>query len=78
MTAGGAEAPPEASSVLPASYARSVSAEPYREPCPRCGAPLEWRHQTLQCPRCRFKAGCCEGQTGECVSAAPAYASERR
>jgi hypothetical protein len=28
---------------------------------------MEWRHATLQCPRCRFKIGCCEGPTGECV-----------
>jgi hypothetical protein len=36
------------------------------EPCWRCGAPMEWRHATLQCPRCRFKVGCCEGTTAEC------------
>jgi hypothetical protein len=28
---------------------------------------MEWRHGTFQCPRCRFKIGCCEGLTGECV-----------
>ena len=22
---------------------------------------MEWRHQTWQCARCRFKLGCCEG-----------------
>jgi hypothetical protein len=32
----------------------------------RCGAAMEWRHGTFQCPRCRFKVGCCEGLTGEC------------
>jgi uncharacterized C2H2 Zn-finger protein len=37
-----------------------------QERCPRCGAQFEWRHQTLQCPRCRFKVGCCEGTTGDC------------
>jgi len=42
----------------------SITQEPER--CLRCGAALEWRHQTLQCPRCRFKIGCCEGTTGEC------------
>jgi len=26
---------------------------------------MDWRHQTWQCPRCRFKLGCCEGATGE-------------
>lgn len=37
------------------------------EPCLRCAAAMEWRHGTFQCPRCRFKLGCCEGLTGECV-----------
>jgi len=38
------------------------------ERCLRCGAAMDWRHQTWQCPRCRFKLGCCEGETGEtCV-----------
>jgi len=27
---------------------------------------MEWRHGTFQCPRCRFKVGCCEGLTGDC------------
>jgi hypothetical protein len=36
------------------------------EPCLRCGAAMEWRHGTFQCPRCRFKLGCCEGETGDC------------
>jgi hypothetical protein len=36
------------------------------EICLRCGAAMEWRHGTFQCPRCRFKVGCCEGETGEC------------
>jgi hypothetical protein len=36
------------------------------EPCLRCGASMEWRHGTWQCPRCRFKVGCCEGETGDC------------
>ena len=36
------------------------------EPCWRCGTPMEWRHATLQCPRCHFKIGCCEGPTAEC------------
>jgi len=39
---------------------------PQGEPCWRCGAAMEWRHATLQCPRCRFKIGCCEGMTAEC------------
>ena len=24
------------------------------ELCPRCGAKMEWRHSTWQCPRCRW------------------------
>ena len=36
------------------------------EICLRCGAHMEWRHSTFQCPRCRFKIGCCEGETGAC------------
>jgi hypothetical protein len=32
------------------------------ESCWRCGAAMEWRHGTWQCPRCRFKLGCCEGE----------------
>jgi DNA-directed RNA polymerase subunit RPC12/RpoP len=35
------------------------------EKCLRCGTPMEWRHGTWQCPRCKLKLGCCEGQTGE-------------
>ena len=40
--------------------------EEQAEPCWRCGAAMEWRHATLQCPRCRLKIGCCEGPTAEC------------
>ena len=38
------------------------------ETCWRCAAAMEWRHGTWQCPRCRFKLGCCEGepQSPEC------------
>jgi len=32
------------------------------ERCLRCGAPMEWRHQSWQCDHCRFKLGCCEGE----------------
>jgi hypothetical protein len=39
------------------------------EPCWRCGTAMEWRHATLQCPRCHFKIGCCEGQTADCSPA---------
>ena len=46
-----------------------MSVEPRRETvetCPRCAAGMEWRHGTWQCARCRFKVGCCEGETGDC------------
>jgi hypothetical protein len=36
--------------------------EAVQERCLRCGATMEWRHQTWQCIRCRFKLGCCEGE----------------
>jgi hypothetical protein len=35
------------------------------ERCLRCGASMEWRHGTWQCPKCRLKLGCCEGNAGE-------------
>ena len=38
---------------------------PPQETCLRCGAKMEWRHGTWQCPKCRFKLGCCEGHCGE-------------
>ena len=37
-----------------------------KETCPRCNAEMEWRHGTFQCPKCRLKLGCCEGETGDC------------
>jgi hypothetical protein len=41
------------------------------EICLRCGAAMEWRHGTFQCPRCRLKIGCCEGETGDCLPERP-------
>jgi hypothetical protein len=39
------------------------------ESCLRCGTAMEWRHATWQCPRCRFKVGCCEGESpDECTN----------
>jgi DNA-directed RNA polymerase subunit RPC12/RpoP len=32
------------------------------ELCMRCGAKMQWRHGTWQCPRCHLKLGCCEGE----------------
>ena len=43
-----------------ALYARPMADA---EKCLRCSADMEWRHGTWQCPRCRFKLGCCEGQS---------------
>ena len=43
------------------SMTTNAGAPPAIERCIRCAAPMEWRHQTWQCPRCRFKLGCCEG-----------------
>ncbi|HZQ81334.1 MAG TPA: hypothetical protein VFB25_05115 [Gaiellaceae bacterium] len=31
------------------------------EMCWRCPTPMAWVHGTWQCPRCKFKLGCCEG-----------------
>ena len=31
------------------------------ELCWRCPTPMAFVHGTWQCPRCRFKLGCCEG-----------------
>jgi transposase len=36
------------------------------ERCLRCSASMEWRHGTWQCPRCRLKLGCCEGEPQRC------------
>ena len=41
------------------------------ERCWRCPTLMEWRHGTWQCPRCRFKLGCCEGEPQNCTDVAP-------
>jgi hypothetical protein len=41
------------------------------ERCLRCSAAMEWRHGTWQCPRCRLKLGCCEGEPQHCDAEAP-------
>ena len=41
------------------------------------GAAMEWRHQTWQCPRCRFKIGCCEGDSCEASDSAGAGTPRR-
>jgi hypothetical protein len=49
------------------------------EKCWRCGAPMEWRHSTWQCGRCRFKLGCCEGEPqAACEARASAPAGTAR
>jgi len=50
-----------ASPVLATAYSQRVIARVI-ELCLRCGAEMEWRHGTWQCPKCRFKIGCCEGE----------------
>ena len=48
------------------------------ERCWRCNAEMEWRHGTWQCPRCRFKLGCCEGEPQYVVRGAGAGRANRR
>lgn len=58
-----------------ASVARLEAKQDTGERCLRCGAAMEWRHQTWQCSRCRFKLGCCEGEPQSCP---PPPAQNRR
>ena len=52
---------------LPSSRERSLyGVTAVKEICLRCGAEMEWRQSTWQCPKCRFKLGCCEGEAGDC------------
>jgi hypothetical protein len=37
-----------------------------QELCWRCPTPMAWVHGTWQCPRCKFKLGCCEGDPQSC------------
>jgi hypothetical protein len=46
---------------VPLIYSRTVT-EKLVELCLRCGAEMRWRRGTWQCPRCRLKIGCCEGE----------------
>ena len=64
--AGASDTRPTLDLLSTASQTREQDTGPEPEACLRCGAPMEWRHATLQCPRCRFKIGCCEGNTAEC------------
>jgi hypothetical protein len=47
-------------------YAQAMDKAVAVEPCLRCSAAMEWRHGTWQCPRCRLKLGCCEGEPQRC------------
>jgi hypothetical protein len=37
-----------------------------QELCWRCPTTMVWVHGTWQCPRCKFKLGCCEGDPQTC------------
>jgi len=37
---------------------------------------MEWRHGTWQCPRCRFKLGCCEGEPQSCFTSSSQQAED--
>jgi hypothetical protein len=47
-------------------YAQPMEKTVTAERCLRCSAAMEWRHGTWQCPRCRLKLGCCEGEPQHC------------
>jgi hypothetical protein len=32
------------------------------ETCWRCATPMVWVQSTWQCPKCKWKLGCCEGE----------------
>jgi hypothetical protein len=36
------------------------------ERCWRCAHEMRWVHGTWQCPRCKLKLGCCEGEPQSC------------
>ncbi len=42
------------------------------EACWRCATKMEWRHGTWQCPCCKLKLGCCEGEPQTACDAMPA------
>ena len=63
--------------VRAAAYSAPVAES---ERCWRCSAEMEWRHGTWQCPRCRLKLGCCEGEPQDCgdVAADPVRVESAR
>jgi hypothetical protein len=54
--------------ILPALYPRCMAES---ESCWRCGATMLWIQSTWQCPRCKWKLGCCEGDPQTCTDFAP-------
>ena len=50
--------------VLGAPYAGGVTEV---EMCWRCPTPMAFVHGTWQCPNCKFKLGCCEGDPQTCT-----------
>jgi hypothetical protein len=65
-------------SVTAATVAGLEAKQDTGERCLRCGAAMEWRHQTWQCSRCRFKLGCCEGEPQSCSQETRALAKPAR
>jgi hypothetical protein len=47
------------------------------EMCWRCPTPMAFVHGTWQCPRCKFKLGCCEGEAQTNCDVQPAAATTR-
>jgi len=41
------------------------------EMCWRCPTPMAFVHGTWQCPRCKYKLGCCEGEAQTNCEAQP-------
>jgi hypothetical protein len=58
--------------VLAISYPASVAEI---EMCWRCPTPMAFVHGTWQCPRCKFKLGCCEGEAQTNCDVQPAVAT---
>ena len=82
-SAAGAVAAPSSEAAIRASATRRTSAVCRSlvgmdaENCWRCGATMAFVHGTWQCPRCKFKLGCCEGEAQTNCDAQPAAASTR-
>ena len=64
-----AETPTPHGDILRGFYAGGVAEV---EMCWRCPTPMAFVHGTWQCPRCKFKLGCCEGDPQTNCSVLPA------